>query len=224
VPGCASSSSPNTNNLDAKPFEGERDGVLILVETEISTTAGHLGCLSIPDPIFRLSGDALDALHDVRSLGGVAFAAHPLNPRADFRWTGWELPGPWGIELMIGDSQWRSAGSLRLLPTEAALYHLEGSTLFQPGADDRSRVLLPLLDPRAGEARSGGSPRSARRPNGRGWPSHSTACDPSTLTPTFGWTSTRSVRSSSSSIAARTSPEQKGPFGSTSLASIRKDR
>ena len=111
------------NNLDAKPFEGEHGGVLVVVGTEISTTAGHLVGLGIPDPVFRFSGDALDALDDVRSLGGVAFAAHPLSPRADFRWTGWDLSGPWGIELMNGDSQWRSAGWLRLLRT-AALYRL----------------------------------------------------------------------------------------------------
>src|SRR5437899_2683178 len=29
------------NNLDAKPFEGYREGVLVLVGTELSTTAGH---------------------------------------------------------------------------------------------------------------------------------------------------------------------------------------
>ena len=111
------------NNLDAKSFEGEHDGVLVLVGTEISTTAGHLVGLGMPDPVFRFSGDALDALDDVRRLCGVAFAAHPLSPRADFRWTGWDLPGPWGMELVNGDSQWRSAGWPRLLRT-AALYGL----------------------------------------------------------------------------------------------------
>jgi hypothetical protein len=59
----------------------------------------------------------------VRSLGGSAYAAHPLSPRDDFRWTGWELPGPWGMELVNGDSQWRAAGWGRLLRT-AALYPL----------------------------------------------------------------------------------------------------
>jgi carbohydrate binding protein with CBM11 domain len=111
------------NNLDAKPFEGEHDGVLVLVGTEISTTAGHVLGLGIPDPVFRFSGDGQDALDDVRDLGGAAFAAHPLSPREDFRWTGWELPGPWGIELVNGDSQWRAAGWPRLLRT-AALYGL----------------------------------------------------------------------------------------------------
>jgi len=111
------------NNLDAKPAEGDHDGVLVLVGTEISTTAGHLVGLGISDPVFRFSGDARDALDDVRDLGGVSFAAHPLSPRPDFRWTGWDLPGPWGIEIMNGDSQWRSAGWPRLLRT-AALYRL----------------------------------------------------------------------------------------------------
>jgi hypothetical protein len=111
------------NNLDAKPFEGDHDGVLVLVGTEISTTAGHVLGFGIPDPVFRFSGDGQDALDDVRDLGGAAFAAHPLSPREDFRWTGWELPGPWGIELVNGDSQWRAAGWPRLLRT-AVLYGL----------------------------------------------------------------------------------------------------
>jgi hypothetical protein len=111
------------NNLDARPAEGYRDGVLVLVGTEISTTAGHLLGLGIADPVYRFSGDDRDALDDVRALGGAAFAAHPHSARPDFRWTGWELPGPWGLELLNGDSQWRSAGWWRLSRT-AALYGL----------------------------------------------------------------------------------------------------
>lgn len=112
------------NNLDAKPIEGYRDGVLVVVGTEISHTAGHLLGLGIPeDPQFRFSGDARDAVQDVRDLGGAAFAAHPLSPRPDFRWTGWSLPWRWGVELLNGDSQWREAGWGRLMAT-AALYRL----------------------------------------------------------------------------------------------------
>jgi hypothetical protein len=111
------------NNLDAKPFEGYHDGVLVLVGVEVSTTAGHVVGLGLADPVYRFSGDARDALDDVASLGGVAFAAHPLSPREDFRWTGWDVPGPWGMELWNGDSQWREAGWLRLART-AALYAL----------------------------------------------------------------------------------------------------
>jgi hypothetical protein len=111
------------NNLDAKPQEGYHDGLLVLVGTEVSTTAGHLLGLGIADPAFRFPVDPLDALDDVRHLGGVVFAAHPTSPVPTFRWTGWELPGPWGVELLNGDSQWREAGVPRLLRT-LALYGL----------------------------------------------------------------------------------------------------
>ncbi len=109
------------NNLDAKPVEGYRDGVLTLVGTEISTTVGHIVALDLPDPAFRFSGDGQDALDDVRDFGAAAFAAHPLSSRADFRFSGWKLPGPWGLELLNGDSQWREAGWSRLART-ALLY------------------------------------------------------------------------------------------------------
>jgi Carbohydrate binding domain (family 11)/PHP domain len=102
------------NNLDAKPVEGYHRGVLVLVGTELSTTAGHLLGLGISDPVYRFSGGARDGLEDIRDLGGAAFAAHPTSPREDFRWTGWELPGPWGLELLNGDSEWRRASWGRL--------------------------------------------------------------------------------------------------------------
>jgi hypothetical protein len=113
------------NNLDAKKYEGYHDGVLVIVGTEISTTAGHVLGLGIPDPVYRFSGDARDALADVRDLGGFAFAAHPLSPRADLAFTGWDLPGDWGLELMNGDSEWRRAG-VRLGGT-VLLYRLNRS-------------------------------------------------------------------------------------------------
>jgi len=104
------------NNLDAKPYEGYRDGVLVLVGSELSTPAGHvLGVGLERDPAFRFNGDGQDALEDVRHLGGIPFAAHPLSPRADLRWTGFELPGPWGLELLNGDSDARRAGPRLLL-------------------------------------------------------------------------------------------------------------
>jgi len=99
------------NHLDAKPFEGYHDGVLVLVGTEVSTTAGHILGLGIPDPVFRFSGDGRDTLDDIAHLGGFAFAAHPLSPRADLAFTGWDLPGSWGLELLNGDTEWRRAGA-----------------------------------------------------------------------------------------------------------------
>jgi len=111
------------NNLDAKKWEGYRDGLLVIVGTEVSTTAGHVLGLGIPDPVFRFSGDAQDALDDIAALGGAAFAAHPTSPRSDFKWSGWDLPGSWGLEVVNGDSQWRAAGWMRLART-LALYPL----------------------------------------------------------------------------------------------------
>jgi hypothetical protein len=112
------------NNLEAKPIEGYHDGVLVIVGTELSTTHGHLLGLGIPDPGYRFSGDARDGLDDIRDLGGFPVAAHPESPREDLRFTGWDLPGPWGIEIVNGDSEWRRAGP-RLLLT-AGLYGLNG--------------------------------------------------------------------------------------------------
>src|SRR4029450_8135898 len=100
---------------------GYTHAVLVLVGTELSTTAGHLLVLGMPDPVFRFSGDARDGLEDIRDLGGRAFAAHPLSPRGDFRFTGGDLPGGGGRELITGDTQWRAAGCPRLFWT-AALY------------------------------------------------------------------------------------------------------
>jgi hypothetical protein len=111
------------NNLDAKPFEGYREGVLVLVGAELSTPVGHVLGLGLDrDPAFRFNGDGLGALEDVRDLGGIAFAAHPFSPRPDLRWTGWDLPGPWGMELLNGDSDARAAWP-RLLLT-VGLYRL----------------------------------------------------------------------------------------------------
>jgi hypothetical protein len=111
------------NNLDAKPFEGYREGVLVLVGAELSTPAGHVLGLGLDrDPAFRFNGDGLDGLEDVRDLGGVAFAAHPFSRRPDLRWNGWDLPGPWGIELLNGDSDARRAGPRVLL--SVGLYRL----------------------------------------------------------------------------------------------------
>jgi hypothetical protein len=122
------------NNLDAKDAEGYSAGTLVLVGVEASTQSGHLLGLGIPDPVFRFSGDAADALDDVRLLGGAAFAAHPLSAREEFRFTGWGLPGPWGMELLNTDSQWREAGAWRLSKA-AAFYALNPRYALLQGLD-----------------------------------------------------------------------------------------
>ncbi len=99
------------NNLDAKPLEGLHEGLLVLVGSEISTAKGHLVGLGLShDPAYRFSRSGREDMEDVRDLGGFSVAAHPFSSRPDLRWTGWDLPGPWGIELINVDSEWRQAG------------------------------------------------------------------------------------------------------------------
>jgi Carbohydrate binding domain (family 11)/PHP domain len=108
------------NAFDAKPFEGYSGKLLVIVGTEISTRSGHIIAVGLPEPAFRFSDDAAEVLEDIDTLGGVAMIAHPDSPRPEFRWTQWDLPGAWGIELLNGDTQWRSIGvidTVRLLTT-----------------------------------------------------------------------------------------------------------
>jgi hypothetical protein len=97
------------NNVDVRSFEGYHDGVLVIAGSEISTTNGHLLGLGLDDPAYRFSGNSHDALEDIRDLGGFTVAAHPLSPRNDLQFTGWDLPGSWGVEVVNGDSEWRTA-------------------------------------------------------------------------------------------------------------------
>lgn len=116
--GLAFVSISDHNTLDAKPLEGYQDGVLVLVDAELSTPSGHvLGVGLDRDPPFRFNGDGRTAFEDVRRLDGVAFAAHPFSAREDLRFSAWDAPGPWGIEVLNGDSEWRRAGPRLLLST-----------------------------------------------------------------------------------------------------------
>jgi hypothetical protein len=108
------------NRMGPGPLAKREQGLLVLQGTEISNHTGHLLGLGIRRPTFRYSGEARDALSDVRHLGGTAFVAHPMSPRHDLAWTSWELAGPWGLEIINGDSLWRQASWLRLLAVAAA--------------------------------------------------------------------------------------------------------
>jgi hypothetical protein len=108
------------NHLEAKPYEGWHDGVLVVVGTEISTDRGHVTAVGVRDPGFRFSGGFFDALDDVAWLGGHAFAAHPMTAREDLRFTGWDEPGRFGVEAWNGDSAWRAAGPLGWLSAAVA--------------------------------------------------------------------------------------------------------
>ncbi len=93
----------------ARSSAGYRDGVLVLAGVELSTHQGHLLGLGMRPLAFPPGVDARNALDDVHHLGGAAFAAHPTSPRAAFAWSGWQLGGPWGLEVLNADSLWRGA-------------------------------------------------------------------------------------------------------------------
>jgi hypothetical protein len=158
------------NNVDAKPLEGYREGVLVLVGSELSTPAGHVLGLGLSrDPAWRFNGDGLDGLEDVRDLGGIPFAAHPFSPRPDLGWNGWDLPGPWGIELVNSDSDARAAGPRLLLVV--LLYRLNpGYALLQslqpPGPILRRWDEMLARRDVVGLA---GSDAHSRLPLARGW-------------------------------------------------------
>ncbi len=138
--------------------------------TEVSTTAGHVLGLGVSDPLYRFSGDAKDALEDVHDLGGFAFVTHPTSPREDFRWTGWDLPGGWGIEVLNGDTEARRSGALALART-ALLYPLNPryALLRSLSPDDEAlRRWDALLAARPAPAVAGADAH-ARVPVGRGW-------------------------------------------------------
>jgi len=100
------------NHMDAFGFEGYHDETLVVVGAELSTTKGHLIGLGLErDPPYRFSGDAIDGLTDIQELEGFPVIAHPWSPRKDLAWTDFDLPGPWGLEILNGDSAWRSAGA-----------------------------------------------------------------------------------------------------------------
>src|SRR4029450_11207047 len=77
--------------------------------------ARSLCCGAHGDQSYRFTGDVQDAIDDVLHLGGVPFAAHPFSARPDLRWGGFELPGPWGVELLNADSDAPRAGPRLLL-------------------------------------------------------------------------------------------------------------
>ena len=138
------------NTFAGKVREGYIAGVLVLVGTEVSTTSGHLLGFGLPAPTFNFSGDASDALADINDLGGVAVVAHPTSPRLDFGWRDWDLPGAWGLEVLNGDTQWRSSSWIRAV-WSTALYPLNPTyallrLLTRPTATDRWDGLLEDRD------------------------------------------------------------------------------
>ena len=104
------------NRVDPEAFASISDASrpVVILGSEISTEAGHILAIGIRAPTFKFSGTLREVLDDIHHLGGCAFAAHPTSPRGETRFSREEEAGPWGIEVVNGDSAWREASPLRL--------------------------------------------------------------------------------------------------------------
>ena len=89
------------------------EGVLMIDAVEISTDGGHVVALGLPKSPYPLGGEARDVVEDVRRMGGIAIAAHPVSRKTDLRWTDWNVPIQ-GLEYINGDSEWRDEPAWRL--------------------------------------------------------------------------------------------------------------
>ena len=60
-------------------WEGDRDGVFLLVGTEVSPKAGHYLAFGVDEEIEHEGRSAVQIAAAVRAAGGVGFAAHPFS-------------------------------------------------------------------------------------------------------------------------------------------------
>jgi hypothetical protein len=91
-----------------------RAGVLCIDAVEISTTGGHYAVLGLGRAPYPLAGEPRDVVEDVRRLGGFGIVTHPLSPKADLAWRGWDADVD-ALEWLNGDSVWRDASLPHLL-------------------------------------------------------------------------------------------------------------
>ena len=92
--------------------EGWYKKSLLLVGEELSTQAGHLLGLRIPDAVWKFGPEPQEAIEDIKEMGGLAFIAHPHHPRN--RWEDWTVRLHDGMEVFNGDTLWRMGGWYRL--------------------------------------------------------------------------------------------------------------
>src|SRR5262249_46370331 len=67
------------DTLGARGWEGRRDGVAVLVGTEVSPSGGHYLAFGVDREIPHAGLSAVEIAEAVRVAGGVGFAAAPLS-------------------------------------------------------------------------------------------------------------------------------------------------
>ncbi len=130
------------HNVLAPEDQGYREGVLVVVATEVSTAFGHVVALGVPRALTPEERER-DPLGAIRALGGEAVIAHPFHPRRPF--TGWNS-GPWrGFEVVSNDTAWHAVVHERALGKAAV------AALALPW--DGARAVLALADSPGDELR-----------------------------------------------------------------------
>lgn len=100
-------------------YQADRRKVLLLVGEEIHDQArepqkNHLLVLGTGRELSQYAGDLPRLLEVVRSAGGLAFIAHPMDPaapavkQADLSWVDWQVQGITGMELWNGMSEFKA--------------------------------------------------------------------------------------------------------------------
>lgn len=105
------------DTLEAKPYEGWRDGVLVIVGHEITPDRNHFLALNVAQVVNRHAAPQ-DYVDEVYERGGFGIIAHPDERVANgfkdnYRWDDWTVGGPRvhegrqvGIELWNLMSDW----------------------------------------------------------------------------------------------------------------------
>lgn len=90
------------------------EGVLMIDGVEVSTDGGHYAAVGLEPAPYPLGGEARGVVEDVRRLGGIGIAAHPMSPRPSLAWSDPSLPVD-AVEWINGDTAWRDGSWASLL-------------------------------------------------------------------------------------------------------------
>ncbi|HHX86856.1 MAG TPA: PHP domain-containing protein [Firmicutes bacterium] len=100
--------------LSALPEEGYREGVLVLVGSELNHRYNHILALNINQEIAFSDHQPQLALDAIQAQGGLSFLAHPFETGSPlglgkaYPWRNWPVQRFTGIEIWNFCSEWRS--------------------------------------------------------------------------------------------------------------------
>jgi len=113
------------HNVLVKDQEGLRDGVLMLVDSEVhdpnhNPEGNHCLTLGVREDVSAYASDPQALIDAVRAQGGLTFLAHPIDRYTNavpdhYPWFDWDVEGFTGIELWNYMSEFRGYAINRLV-------------------------------------------------------------------------------------------------------------